>query len=311
MPESYPETATSPTPAVPTLTTASVTDPAAESRPDNAKSRSNRRNALKSTGPRTVDGKARVSDNARSHGFLSRHLLVEGESPAEFAALLAALVADYQPVGVVETGLVEQVAIVLWRKARFVRAETALVSLNRRTFGEVQAREVAARLGLPEEAWRTIPAPRLMVAGEDPDLLADLEAGRATWQALIDTEVARDPEPFARFPAALQAQLLQVHGVAASGIEAVVIAEYGSWPALVDQHVRLFDQLLEQLHIRELSLLVMESQTLPTQTDLLGRYQTALDNDLYKALKALREAQSWRQAKAVLEASAVPAVEEG
>ena len=311
MPESYPETATSPTPAVPTLTTASVTDPAAESRPDNAKSRSNRRNALKSTGPRTVDGKARVSDNARSHGFLSRHLLVEGESPAEFAALLAALVADYQPVGVVETGLVEQVAIVLWRKARFVRAETALVSLNRRTFGEVQAREVAARLGLPEEAWRTIPAPRLMVAGEDPDLLADLEAGRAVWQALVDNEVASGPEPFARFPAALQAQLLQVHGVAASGIEAVVIAEYGSWPALVDQHVRLFDQLLEQLHIRELSLLVMESQTLPTQTDLLGRYQTALDNDLYKALKALREAQSWRQAKAVLEASAVPAVEEG
>ncbi|MCC7276685.1 MAG: hypothetical protein IT487_00015 [Chromatiaceae bacterium] len=81
---------------------------------------------FKSTGPRTVDGKARVSDNARSHGFLSHHLLVEGESPAKFAALLAALVADYQPVGVVETGLVEQVAIVLWRKARFVRAETAM-----------------------------------------------------------------------------------------------------------------------------------------------------------------------------------------
>ncbi|MCC7279636.1 MAG: hypothetical protein IT487_15155 [Chromatiaceae bacterium] len=311
MTESYPETATSPTPAAPTLTTASVTDPAAEARPDHAKSRSNRRNALKSTGPRTVDGKARVSDNARSHGFLSRHLIVAGESPAEFAALLAELVADYQPVGVVETGLVEQVAIVLWRKARFVRAETAMVSLNRRTFGEVQAREVAARLGLPEAAWRTIPAPRLMVAGEDPELLADLEAGRATWQALVDNEVASGPEPFARFPAALQAQLLQVHGVEASGIEAVVIAEYGSWPALVDQHMRLFDQLLEQLHIRELSLLVMESQTLPTQTDLLGRYQTALDNDLYKALKALREAQSWRQAKAVLEASAVPAVEEG
>ncbi len=112
-------------------------------------------------------------------------------------------------------------------------------------------------------------------------------------------------------PAALQAQLLQVHGVAASEIAAVVIAEYGSWPALVDQHVRLFDQLLEQLHIRELSLLVMESQTLPTQTDLLGRYQTALDNDLYEAFKALREAQSWPQAKAELAASAVPEAGEG
>ena len=112
-------------------------------------------------------------------------------------------------------------------------------------------------------------------------------------------------------PAALQAQLLQVHGVEASGIEAVVIAENGSWPALVDQHVRLFDQLLEQLHIRELSLLVMESQTLPTQTDLLGRYQTALDNDLYEAFKALRKAQSWPQAKAELAASAVPEAGEG
>lgn len=67
--------------------------------------------------------------------YLSRHLIVEGESPAEFAALLAELGADYQPVGVVETGLVEQVAIVLWRKARLVRAEAAMVNLNRRTFG--------------------------------------------------------------------------------------------------------------------------------------------------------------------------------
>ncbi len=79
MTESYPETAASPTPAVPTLATALVTDPAAEASPDSPKSRSNRRNALKSTGPRTVDGKARVSDNARSHGFLSHDLLVEGE----------------------------------------------------------------------------------------------------------------------------------------------------------------------------------------------------------------------------------------
>ena len=44
----------------------------------------------------------------------------------------------------------------------------------------------------------------------------------------------------------------------------------------------------------------MQSQALPTQTDLLSRYQTALDNDLYKALKALREAQAWRQSRDVI-----------
>ena len=139
MTESYPETAASPTPAAPTIAPASVTatptDPAALASLDSAKSRSNRRNALQSTGPRSVAGKARVSGNARTQGFLSRHLIVEGESPVEFATLLAELVADYQPVGVVETGLVEQVAIGLWRKARLVRAEAAMVNLNRRTCG--------------------------------------------------------------------------------------------------------------------------------------------------------------------------------
>ena len=269
----------------------------------------NRRNALRSSGPRTAAGKAVARDNALKHGFLSRHLIIEGESEEDFQQLLDELMAEYRPVGVVETGLVEQVAICLWRKARFVRAEAAMVNLNRRTFGEAQAREVAQRLGLPEEAWRSIPAPLADSADEDPQLLADLVQQRAAWQALIDEEVIIGPAPFARLPEAMQAHLLQVHGVDAGGIEAAVLAEYGSWEELVAQHLKLFDELIERQRIREMCLLVVESQTLPTQTDLLTRYQTTLDNDLYKALKALREAQSWRQARAALEASAVPTPE--
>ena len=63
MTESQPGTAASPTPAAPALATVSVTatptDPSALASPDSPKSRSNRRNALKSTGPRTEVGKAR------------------------------------------------------------------------------------------------------------------------------------------------------------------------------------------------------------------------------------------------------------
>ena len=266
----------------------------------------NRRNALRSSGPRTAAGKAVARDNALKHGFLSRHLIIEGESAEDFQQLLDELMAEYRPVGVVETGLVEQVAICLWRKARFVRAEAAMVNLNRRTFGEAQAREVAQRLGLPEEAWRSIPAPLAASADEDPHLLADLVQQRAAWQALLDEGVVTAPTPFSRLPEAMQVHLLQVHGVDASGIEAAILAEYGSWEELVAQHLKLFDELIERQRIREMCLLVVESQTLPTQTDLLTRYQTTLDNDLYKALKALREAQAWRQARAALEASAVP-----
>ena len=117
---------------------------------------------------------------------------------------------------------------------------------------------------------------------------------------MVDGEVITAPAPFARLPETLQAHLLQVHGVDAGGIEAVILAEYGGWAELVAQHLRLFDELIEKQQIREVSRLVMESQALPTQTELLTRYQTTLDNDLYKALKALREAQSWREARAAM-----------
>lgn len=43
------------------------------------KKESNRRNALKSTGPRTPEGKDAVRLNALKHGLLSRETLLPGE----------------------------------------------------------------------------------------------------------------------------------------------------------------------------------------------------------------------------------------
>ncbi len=41
--------------------------------------RANRRNALKSTGPKTPEGKATVRLNARTHGLRSQEILFPGE----------------------------------------------------------------------------------------------------------------------------------------------------------------------------------------------------------------------------------------
>ena len=43
----------------------------------------NRRNAMKSTGPRTPEGKAVVALNGMKHGLLSRESLVKGENEAD------------------------------------------------------------------------------------------------------------------------------------------------------------------------------------------------------------------------------------
>jgi hypothetical protein len=87
----------------------------------------NRRNALKSTGPRTVEGKGKVSLNALKHGILSKELIVRNsggtEDPREYAVLYSAIHAHYQPLGAMEELLVERIAVCNWRLKRVLRAE--------------------------------------------------------------------------------------------------------------------------------------------------------------------------------------------
>src|SRR5579859_6813458 len=77
----------------------------------NRKAESNRRNAQKSTGPRTANGKVNSSLNALKHGILASQSVIstmEGrEHRGEFEALVDGLSADFQPVGTFEQLLVQ------------------------------------------------------------------------------------------------------------------------------------------------------------------------------------------------------------
>ena len=87
----------------------------------------NRRNALRSTGPKTARGKRTVSRNAIKHGFLAREVVITAgdgaENLKEFHTLVEGLGKCYEPVGVIEETLVQTIATCLWRKARVIRAE--------------------------------------------------------------------------------------------------------------------------------------------------------------------------------------------
>src|SRR5438034_4104949 len=87
----------------------------------------NRRNARKSTGPKTATGKKRVSRNALRHGFYSKWLLVQhrdgNESQAEYDELNAAIQEHYQPVGWLEERWLETIAVWSWRLRRVIRYE--------------------------------------------------------------------------------------------------------------------------------------------------------------------------------------------
>lgn len=100
----------------------------------------NRANAAKSTGPRTPEGKARVSRNAITHGLYARDVVLtedENETPEAFQTLCDALARDIQPANTIENLLVERLAIAHWRLRRLYRHEARSTQDDRiRDFAE-------------------------------------------------------------------------------------------------------------------------------------------------------------------------------
>src|SRR5450830_280067 len=86
----------------------------------------NRRNALKSTGPTTPEGKERSRCNAVRHGLTAETVIAALENAEDYQAFEAAVIADYDAESAVERELVLRLASVLWRLRRATGIETAL-----------------------------------------------------------------------------------------------------------------------------------------------------------------------------------------
>lgn len=90
------------------------------------KAQANRRNALKSTGPKTPEGKAAVRYNAMKHGLLSTDILLPGEDEAALKELSEHLRDQLQPVGELERLLVDRIISSTWRLRRLGRVEAGI-----------------------------------------------------------------------------------------------------------------------------------------------------------------------------------------
>jgi hypothetical protein len=90
----------------------------------------NRRNALKSTGPKTPEGKTAVRHNARKHGLLSTDILLPGEDEAALMELGERLRDELQPVGELENLLVDRIISSTWRLQRLGRVEAGIFAFE-------------------------------------------------------------------------------------------------------------------------------------------------------------------------------------
>src|SRR5437763_11029076 len=90
----------------------------------------NRRNALKSTGPRSEAGKRVSRRNALRHGFTAETVVEPLENPEEYRAFEDAIVSEFRPQTPVEQELVHRLASLFWRLRRATSIDTGLLRMQ-------------------------------------------------------------------------------------------------------------------------------------------------------------------------------------
>jgi len=87
----------------------------------------NRRNAQRSTGPKTEEGKRRSRRNAIRHGLCAETVIEIVEDVEDYQGFESAVIADYDAETAVERELVLRLASLLWRIRRATSIETDLM----------------------------------------------------------------------------------------------------------------------------------------------------------------------------------------
>ena len=90
----------------------------------------NRRNALRSSGPKTDGGKRRSRVNAVRHGLTAETVVGTLEDAEDYKAFEAAIISDYCAETAVARELVLRLASLLWRLRRATSIETDLFEIQ-------------------------------------------------------------------------------------------------------------------------------------------------------------------------------------
>lgn len=255
----------------------------------------NQLNAEKSTGPKSAGGKAVSSRNATRHGLLSARIFLPDEKPQEFQLLFEELSASLTPSGVMEMMLVEKIAVAIWKQRRLVAAETGAISLRRQP--EQVIKQVNAALNI------TYSLNALTKSDFEPcdrenaawcqSVLAEYRALAAEENVTVETLQTIAPESWQH----LQAEAEDEDEESAAAYLKSRNTSLAAWLEELRQYAGMeLEKALQRPRNIELYKNAFAEQGIldDKYRDSLERYQAALDNQLYKAMKELRQLQEWR-----------------
>jgi hypothetical protein len=142
----------------------------------------NRENSKKSPGPRTAKGKAASRFNALIHGALAKHGVVTGppllEDPKEYLSLLEGNRAHFNPVGILEDNVVQQITDDIWNVGRLARYKSA--GATERLYAAISA--IGRRK--EEQAWTDVHSGKPAVR-----LLGELESSQVVTSQMLQNQI--------------------------------------------------------------------------------------------------------------------------
>src|SRR5215470_3604325 len=144
----------------------------------------NRRNAQRSTGPVTEEGKKRSRRNALHHGLTAETVIDALEGAEDYAAFEMAVTADYDAQSAIERELVLRLASVLWRLRRATAIESGLFKIQARHLLQFrqQRRTHRVRQTIRDGIYRHVSTEGDMVGTADEPM----DAGSPSTQHMAD-----------------------------------------------------------------------------------------------------------------------------
>lgn len=261
----------------------------------------NKANSKKSTGASSAAGKAAVAKNALKHGLLSQRIILDGEDAQDFEALLAGLLQSTAPDGMLERLMVEKVAVALWRQKRLVTAESAAIEFNRRVDRMTNRSELNRALGYVEyggdENNCSVRTGELTgITEDDLEYVALNKAIIAEYRALDDDVI--ENEDLARLEKESPLLFAELKTEAEDDEEDFTEYTQGKLRELAERQIDWSSDRVKEytrrFKINDAIKLMQTSASAPVSNELMARYSVGLDNELYRAIEALRKQQEFR-----------------
>ena len=266
----------------------------------------NRRNAQKSTGPKTPEGKAIAKLNAIKHGILSDAVLItkgNGQERKEaYLAFYNGLQDYFQPQGTMEDALVEQIVVTLWRKRRVLRYEMGCLRKQlddcRKTVEEPDEDEDEYSSHIPRTARERLAAAKKRLASHQQEKQY-LQEG---YDILSDEEVKNWADSYFRLAEKRGIEAEEPHQVR-DKLKVEGLTEDQIRQALTEVHQSEIEKAEAEIKALEAeAALELERETLLAslpehgwQLDKIIRYEASLDRQLYKAINQLERLQRRRK----------------